>query len=105
MKKKKLKNIINEEMDNFMSEFLDNDDQSTEDTIDNSLKGATIEVRGEGSRLTGKIIQVKETKNGVIIIFITKWRETEELHLYFDDFEELKNNKKVSTMDGEIFIK
>lgn len=113
MKKKQLKNFVNEEFDNFLSEFDDDNnlastnapitrDSDNEDL--NNFRGATIEVRGEGSRQIGKIIQVKENKNGIIIMFKNKWNEIEELNLYFDEFEELQANKVVHTMDGEIVI-
>jgi len=110
MKKKKLKKFTNE-INNFKSEIEDDEhetsiienDEYDENNSDN-LKGASIEIKGEGSRLKGKIIQIKETKNSVIIIFKSKWGDLEELNLYFDEFEELKDNKRANTMDGEIFI-
>jgi hypothetical protein len=83
----------------------ESDDTGLDETNLDDFKGKSIEVRGEGSRLAGKILQIKETKNSVMVTFKNIWGETEQLDLYFDEFEELKANKRVHTMDGEISIK
>jgi hypothetical protein len=100
----KKKNLAKEEK--YVSDIDDeSEDNELDETNLDDFKGKSIEIKGEGSRLAGKILQVKETKNNVMVTFKNIWGETEQLDLYFDEFEELKSNKKVHTMDGEISIK
>lgn len=80
------------------------DDDKDDGYLDN-LKNSIIEIRSEGFVDKGKIIEIKERKNDVIITYKSRWGEIDQLTLYFDEFQEIKETGKCSTMDGEIIIR
>ena len=79
------------------------DDDDNEFLIEN-LKNASIEIRGEGYLDKGKIMDIREGKNDVTITYKSRWGEITQLSLYFDEFQEIKESGKCSTMDGDIHI-
>lgn len=71
----------------------------------NNFKSKKIEIVGDGFRMKGEIIQVKENKHEVIIIYKDRWNEINEFQLYHDEYEELYKTKKTKTIDSDVHVK
>jgi len=94
---KKSKKEKDEESDSF-------NEEKDQRYIEN-LKNSIIEIRSEGYVDKGKIIEIRESKNDVRITYKSRWGEIDQISLYFDEFQEIKETGKCITMDGEIVIR
>jgi hypothetical protein len=70
-----------------------------------NLKNSIIEIRNEGFVDKGRIMEIRETKHDVLITYKSRWGEIDQISLYFDEFQEIKETGRCVTMDGEIVIK
>lgn len=82
----------------------DNDSSNDDDFFIDDLKDSIITIKSEGCQDKGKIIEVKENKNGVIIHYRNRWGEVNQISLYFDQVQEIKESGRTHTMDGEVSI-
>lgn len=83
----------------------ENFDDDKDDGFIENLKNAIIEIKSEGFVDKGKIMEIKERRNDVMITYKSRWGEISQLTLYFDEFQEIKDTGKCNTMDGEIIIR
>jgi hypothetical protein len=86
-------------------ESEDSNDGDKDQFFIENLKNSIIEVRSEGFVDKGRIMEIKESKNNVTITYKSRWGEIDQISLYFDEFQEIKETGKCITMDGEIVIR
>jgi hypothetical protein len=86
-------------------EDSDNQNEERDRMYIENLKNSIIEIRSEGFVDKGKIMEIRESKNDVTITYKSRWGEIDQISLYFDEFQEIKETGRCITMDGEIVIR